>query len=217
MVLKRNILNRRKHIVTPRYKSLQFNEAVKIEYVEHVNDLDDETFHSIYYNSKDYKKFKREAKLTAEVLRSKFHATRRSAVDSKVPLCPRGLERYLGSKRDKLIRAQRVMNARTTVLQEQEEQKKLGMKDPVFLAGIYMGMSKSACKEAYNVALQDQEEVQSTIDNDDISTGNDTSPSSDDSAEPTSSKLQADSSTTDIRPMSVNRFLGIRAMIPGIA
>ena len=213
----------RNNDVTAQYKFLQFDEVVSLQYIQHANDLDRDTFRSIYYNSNDYLKFKKEAKRTVENCKKNIWSSPFPA-SSSLTLCPRGLERHMGSKRDKQKRKERLLNLRRVVLQEHAEQKRLGIHDPIFLSNLYQDLSKNSITKAHKQAQRDHEEA--LWDDDfggggggdvncdgggDIPANDPTSP--DKSSPPTSKSLTG---SPRIR-IPLKNLKGIRAMIPGMA
>ena len=210
----------RNNDVTAQYKFLQFDEVVSFQYVENANNLDRDTFCSIYYTSNDYQKFKKEAKRTVENCKRNIWSSPFPA-SSNLTLCPRGLERHMGSKRDKQKRKERLLNLRRVVLQEQAEQKRLGIYDPIFLSNLYQDLSKNSITKAHKQAQRDHEDALWDDDDDDdddaccyggggMPANN---PASPDEPSQTSKSL---SGSPRIR-IPLKNLKGIRAMIPGMA
>ena len=143
-------------------KSIQWAENVAIHHIEHVLDMTPEAFRKVYYTRKEYTGFKNDCVQTAHAIVANNNNKENSTTSNDDSLCGRGLEKLI-NKKFKQRRRERIEGARSTVLDEQRDQKAEGVCSPEFLAELYEDVSAPAHQEAHERAMKDHEDILSYI------------------------------------------------------
>jgi len=132
-------------------RQVTFFEQVAIRETIHLNEYTTDERRRSWYNKHELKEIKKRLKRTAVSMQ-----VGKLKVDTDFD-CKRGLEFRVGDKA--IQRKRRISHALVAVLSEQEDQKMLGILDPVTISLAYRLISRVSAAKAYDVGLCDELEA----------------------------------------------------------
>jgi hypothetical protein len=132
-------------------RQVTFFEKVAIRETIHLNEYTAGERRRSWYNKQELKEIKYQLKKTAVSMQAG-----QLKIDTDFD-CTRGLEFRVGKKA--IQRRKRILHAVMTVLSEQEDQRMLGILDPVTISLAYRPISRVSAAKAFNIARSDELEA----------------------------------------------------------